>query len=128
MSCDYYEHLDDVRLLVGDLDPENQLFTDNQMLAFLRLASGSSYRAAAEALRVMARSEVMISKKITTQDLSTDGPAVAAELRKQAAELDARADALDAAGEGSFAAFIPGPGGGGEGHLEGVERRVAYPW
>lgn len=128
MSCDYFEHVDDVRLLVGDLDPESQLFTDNQMLSFLRLAEGSSYRAAAEALRVMARSEVMISKKITTQDLSTDGPAVAAELRKQAAELDAKADALDAAGEGSFAAFIPGPGGGGAGRIEGVERSVAYPW
>lgn len=127
MSCDYYGQLDDVRLLASDLDPENQLFTDNQMLAFLRLAEGSAYRAAAEALRVMARSEVMISKKITTQDLSTDGPAVAAELRKQAAELDARADALEAAGEGSFAAFIPGPGSG-VGNLEGVERRVAYPW
>lgn len=127
MPCDYYGHLDDVRLLTGDLDAENQLFTDDQMLAFLRLAGGSAYRAAAEALRVMARSEVMISKKITTQDLSTDGPAVAAELRKQAAELDAKADALDAAGEGSFAAFIPCPGSGA-GHLEGVEHRVAYPW
>lgn len=126
MSCDYYGQLDDVRLLASDLDPENQLFTDNQMLAFLRLAEGSAYRAAAEALRVMARSEVMISKKITTQDLSTDGPAVAAELRKQAAELDAKADALDAAGEGSFAAFIPGPGSGA-GAVEGVEYRVAYP-
>lgn len=128
MSCGYYEQLDDVRLLAGDLDPENQLFTDAQMLSFLRLADGSSYRAAAEALRVMARSEVMISKKITTQDLSTDGPAVAAELRKQAAELDARADAMDASGEGSFAAFIPGPDSGREGHLEGVERHVSYPW
>lgn len=127
MSCEYYGQLDDVRLLTGDLDPVNQLFTDNQMLAFLRLAEGSAYRAAAEALRVMARSEVMISKKITTQDLSTDGPAVAAELRKQAAELDARADALEAAGEGAYAAFIPGPGGG-VGQLEGVEHRVAYPW
>jgi len=127
VSCEYYEQIDDVRLLTGDLDPENQLFTDNQMLAFLRLAGGSAYRAAAEALRVMARSEVMISKKITTQDLSTDGPAVAAELRKQAAELDAKADALDAAGEGSYAAFIPGPGSG-VGAMEGVEHRVAYPW
>lgn len=127
MSCDHFEHVDDVRLLTGDLDPENQLFSDKQVLAFLNLVGGSSYRAAAEALRVMARSEVMISKKITTQDLSTDGPAVAAELRKQAAELDAKADALDAAGEGSFAAFIPAPGSAG-GYLEGVERHVSYPW
>lgn len=119
--------VEDIRLLIGDLDPANQLFTDSQVEAFLRLGGGSAYRGAAEALRVIARSEVMISKKITTQDLSTDGPAVAAELRKQAAELDAKADALDAAGEGGFAEFIPGPGSGA-GAVEGVERRVAYPW
>lgn len=118
--------IEDVRLLTGDLDPENQLFDDDKVQSLLKLTGGNAYRAAAEALRVMARSEVMISKKITTQDLSTDGPAVAAELRKQAAELDAKADALDAAGEGGFAAFIPGPGGG-VGNLEGVEHR-AYPW
>lgn len=120
--------IENVRLLTGDLDPANQLFTNDQVQSLLNLTGGNAYRAAAEALRVIARSEVMISKKITTQDLSTDGPAVAAELRAQAKELDAKADAMDAAGEGSFAAFIPGPGGGGAGHLEGVERRVAYPW
>lgn len=125
MASDYSEQLEDVRLLVSDLDPANQLFNDDQVLAFLRLAEGNAYRAAAEALRVMARSEVMISKKITTQDLSTDGPAVAAELRKQAAELDAKADALEAAG--GFAEFIPGPGSGA-GAVEGVEHRVAYSW
>lgn len=117
--------IDDVRLLTGDLEPENQLFTDDQVLALLNLTGGNAYRAAAEALRVMARSEVMISKKITTQDLSTDGPAVAAELRAQAKELDAKADAVDA-GEGAFAAFVPGPGTAG-GYPEGVERR-AYSW
>ena len=47
---------------------------------------------AARALRTIAASEVLLAKKITTQDLSTDGPAVAAELRKQAAGLRARAD------------------------------------
>lgn len=117
--------VEDIRLLIGDLDPANQLFTDSQVEAFLRLGGGSAYRGAAEALRVIARSEVLISKKITTQDLSTDGPAVAAELRKQAAELDAKADALES-GESAYAAFIPGPGSG-VGHLEGVERR-AYSW
>lgn len=116
--------IEDVRLLTGDLDPENQLFDDDKVQSLLNLTGGNAYRAAAEALRVMARSEVMISKKITTQDLSTDGPAVAAELRKQAAELDAKADALES-GESAYAAFIPGPGSGG-GYPEGVER--AYSW
>lgn len=116
--------VEDIRLLIGDLDPGNQLFTDAQVEAFLRLGGGSAYRGAAEALRVIARSEVLISKKITTQDLSTDGPAVAAELRKQAAELDAKADALES-GESAYAAFIPGPGSAG-GYPEGVER--AYSW
>lgn len=122
---EHHEQTGDLRLLIGDLDPENQLFTDDQVLSFLRLSGGSVYRAAAEALRVIARSEVLISKKITTQDLSTDGPAVAAELRAQAKELDAKADQLEA--DGPYAGYIPGPGSAaGLAGCEGVEN--AYPW
>lgn len=64
------------------------------------------WRAAADALDAMATSETMVSKKVRTQDLSTDGPAVAAELRQKAAELRARADEADEAAN-SFFDLIP---------------------
>ena len=38
----------------------------------------------------MATNEAVVSKKIRTEDLSTDGPAVAAQLRLLADEYDAR--------------------------------------
>lgn len=75
-----------VRLLIADVDPDNPLFQDAQIEGFLGLA-GSLKRAAADALDAIARSEVLISKKITTQDLATDGPAVARELRESAKAL-----------------------------------------
>jgi hypothetical protein len=76
-----------VRLLITDVDSDNPLFTDGEITAFLALENGVVKLAAASALETIARSEVLISKKITTQDLSTDGPAVAAELRAQAKAL-----------------------------------------
>lgn len=76
-----------VRLLIADLNHADPLFTDADLLAVLTAESGSVKLAAATALEVISRSEVLISKKITTQDLSTDGPAVAAELRAQAKSL-----------------------------------------
>ena len=81
------------RLLIADQpggEPDRQLFTDDE-LALLIAAEGSTLAGAAAALDAIAVSEVLLSKKITTQDLSTDGPAVAAELRKQADSLRARA-------------------------------------
>ncbi|MEV0214290.1 hypothetical protein [Micromonospora sp. NPDC050695] len=75
-----------VRLLITDVNEADPLFTDTEIEAFLTLESGVK-RAAASALETIARSELLISKKITTQDLSTDGPAVAAELRATAKAL-----------------------------------------
>jgi len=88
-----------VRLLITDMSEADPLFTDVQIEAFLTLEGGVR-RAAASALETIARSEVLISKKITTQDLSTDGPAVAAELRAQAKALreQARQDVDDVVG------------------------------
>ena len=54
--------------------------------------------AAADALETIAVSEVLVSKKIRTQDLTTDGPAVSAELRALAKRLrDAAQAATDLA-------------------------------
>lgn len=80
-----------VRLLITDLT-EPPLFTDEQIQAFLTLEGDSVKLAAASALETIARSEALVSKRITTQDLSTDGPAVARELRASAAALRAQAD------------------------------------
>lgn len=90
---DYSLPLGKVRLLILDNAPleADWLFTDAQLDAFLELNGESVYATAATALRTIALSELLLQKKIRTQDLQTDGPAVAAELRAQAAVLDARA-------------------------------------
>lgn len=81
-----------VRLLIADTDPANRFFSTQQLTDFLAMNGDSVRRAAAQALDVWAANEAMVSKKIRTQDLSTDGPAVADALRKSAAELRRQAD------------------------------------
>ena len=81
-----------VRLLIADTDPANRFFSTKQVGLFLSMNGDSTRRAAAQALDVWAANEAMVSKKIRTQDLSTDGPAVAESLRKAAAELRRQAD------------------------------------
>jgi hypothetical protein len=83
-----------VRLLCSDVDEDNLLFTDAQITAFLEMEDGLK-RAAAQALEVIASSEVLISKVIRTQDLSTDGSRVSAELRALAKSYRDRADIDD---------------------------------
>lgn len=76
-----------VRLLVTDLDEAFPLLTDEQISALLTAEGANVKRSAALGLELIARSEVLLSKKITTQDLSVDGPAVAKELRESAQAL-----------------------------------------
>lgn len=95
-----------VRLLISDLDPAAALFADDEVQAFLDLNGALIRLAAAEALDVIASNEALLSKKITTQDLATDGPALAAALHAQAEGLRAahrtsQADA-DAVNGGGF--------------------------
>lgn len=75
-----------IRLLITDVDETTPLFQDAELNAFLTMEGGVK-RAAAAALETIARSEALISKKITTLNLSTDGPAVAKELRESARQL-----------------------------------------
>jgi len=105
---DYTLPLGMVRLLITDTSDvvEDRIFTDDQLDAFYTLTGENVNRTAAKALLVMAASEVLVSKKIRTQDLSTDGPAVSAELRALAKVLTETADADDAAG-GSFFEVVP---------------------
>lgn len=81
---------DDVRFLIADLGPD-PLINDDQIDAAIAAEGGSDLLAAARCLEVIAVSEVLVGKKIATQDLTTDGAAVAKELREQAAQLRARA-------------------------------------
>jgi hypothetical protein len=76
-----------VRLLATDLDEVSPLFEDAQITALLDMEAESVKRAAALALETIASSEALVSKKIRTLDLQTDGPAVAAELRARAKSL-----------------------------------------
>lgn len=107
-----------VRLLIADLPRDGEagcgtgtLLTDVQVEDLLDLSGGNVKRAAARALRTIATSEVLLSKKITQQDLSVDGPAVAAELRAQADALDAEAQRDEDQAGGGTGAFWEALGG-----------------
>src|SRR5690606_8528201 len=94
-----------VRLLIADVDPANPILTDAQVDGYLALrgvttptssvAPSLCYQAAADALVAIAASEVLVSKVIRTQDLSTNGAQVAAELRAQAGVYRQRAQEED---------------------------------
>lgn len=73
-----------MRLLTTDVDEAYPILTDVQYQALLGIEGGNVKKGAAAALETMATSETLRTKKITTQDLSIDGPAVAEDLRKRA--------------------------------------------
>ena len=110
-----------VRLHLADPDNGSPLLSNNDLHALYESVDGNQARTIAAALRVIAASEVLVSKKIRTQDLSTDGPAVAAELRAQAKWWDDKADAEDNDGDPDgyvgYVACGPAP------RAEGVEHR-----
>lgn len=109
MAIDYTDPIGQVRLLITDIaeDPAEQLFSDVQLGAFLAMRGDNVNRAAARALVVMAASEVLISKVIRTQDRSTDGAKVSAELRALAATYEAEADGADSAAADSVFEIVP---------------------
>lgn len=119
MAIDFTTPEGKVRLLIADLDEAEPVVSDDIIGGYLLLNDGSVMLAAADSLDAIATSEVMLGKKIRTQDLNTDGPAVAAELRTQAAKIRARA--VEESGAGSFFDVIPF---GHTGRPEGTE----YGW
>jgi hypothetical protein len=74
-----------VRLLISDVDPARQILSDDDVLTFLNLEGDVVKLAAAQALDSIASSETLVGKVIRSQDLSTDGAKVAADLRAHAA-------------------------------------------
>lgn len=101
MTIDYATAVGQVRLLINDTKAD-EVFSTEELDAFLDLEGGSVKRAAAQALDVIADDEALTSKAIRTQDLNTDGPKVADSLRKRAATLRAQADADDDDSESGF--------------------------
>lgn len=75
--------------------PADYLVSDDQLSAYIAINGDKLYGAAADALLALASNEALVSKKIRTEDLSTDGPAVAAELRRTAAEFKIKQNDLD---------------------------------
>lgn len=76
------------------------LMDDGQLQSYLALNSDKLYGAAADALLAIAANEALVSKKIRTEDLSTDGSVIANSLRQIASEYRTRQkeeDAEDAA-------------------------------
>lgn len=87
--------ISDVRVLIPDLDSSNRIFTDAQINSFLSVANNNVLRAAAFAVDAVATNEALLIKKMSTDDLHTDGPAAADALRKHSAALRAEADRVD---------------------------------
>lgn len=93
ITTDPADPIGQIRLLTTDVDEAFPLHTDAELAAFLAMEAGVIKRAAAASLEAIATSETLVSKKITTQDLSTDGPAVAKDLRERAKGLRDQAEA-----------------------------------
>lgn len=84
-----------VRLLLNDVDDASQIFSDEEIRAFLSLEGDNVKRAAAQAIDTNASNEALASKVLRTQDLSTDGAKVAEAMRKHADRLRSQADRAD---------------------------------
>lgn len=84
----YTEPAQVVRLIIADVQTgDDQLLADDMVEGFLALENQNVKLAAASALDTIASSEVLVSKAIRTQDLTTDGAKVSDALRKHAASL-----------------------------------------
>lgn len=97
MPVDYTTSAGQVRLLITDpyVDGDTsdaQVFTDDQVDAFLTMEGSNVYRAAAMALETIAVDQALVLKVIRTLDVQTDGAKVADSLLKRAAALRQRAD------------------------------------
>jgi hypothetical protein len=93
--------------------PADYLIPDAQLNAFYTIDGNSLYGAAANALLAIATNEALVSKKIRTEDLQTDGPAVAGELRRSAEVFAQKAkdelEALDLDGSFEVIDYTPLP-------------------
>lgn len=91
---------------VFGVSEDETMFSDTEIADFLTAGRGSTLRAAALANYAIASSEALISKKIGTQDLQTDGAAVADSLIKKGDALIKMAATTDAAANADFFQII----------------------
>jgi hypothetical protein len=94
--------LGQVRLLIGDTVQADALFQDAEISALLTLNGDDVRLAAAQGLETIAANQIMVLKVISNQGLSTNGAAVAAELRNQAKSLREQVAAGYGDAEGLF--------------------------
>lgn len=118
----YSELVPLVRLRIADKDPdpEKRLLTDEDIQELLDAQSGNAWRAAGDALLLIATSEVLVSKAIRTQDLQTNGDRVAQRLESLADKYYTKADEEELAQGGSLH-LVPF---GGSRRAEGQEYRA----
>lgn len=107
MPIDYETPVGQVRNLIPDVDESDPIFSDERIEAFLGTVGGNVLRAAALAMRAIANEVNLILKYVKTDDLNTNGPAVAAELRQNADRFDKAADAAAGSDAGDFFEVIP---------------------
>lgn len=86
MAIDFTTDAGKVRLLVGDINETDPIFTDAQITGAIPLFPNLHFTAA-HLVDLIASNEVLVSKKIKSEDIATDGPAVANALRVQAEKL-----------------------------------------
>lgn len=121
--------IEQVRLLIPDTEAVfdgDTLFSDEDITNYLAIANGNVLRAAGFAMVAIANSEAMISKVITTQDLSTDGAKVSEQFRKSAEVLFKRADQIDSQ-ESGFFTIVDYYGDGWGDHAELTEWNWGFP-
>lgn len=98
---DYTSLVGQVRALTNDVeqrvdpartdDGPQYLISDGQLTALLSVSKQRPKFAAAAVMDMIASNEALVSKKIRTEDLQTDGPAVANAIRLHAQNLRAEA-------------------------------------
>jgi hypothetical protein len=93
---DYTTPLGQLRALVSQTEqyvdpadpdaPADYLMSDDLLKSYLVINRDKLYGAASDALLAIAANEALVSKKIRTEDLSTDGSVIANSLRQIAQE------------------------------------------
>lgn len=92
-----------VRWRITDKDPDFAIFDDDEIATAIVMEAGVIKRAAALCLETIAADEALVQKVIKILQLSTNGPAVAAELRANAKLLrDQAADEVTGEDSATF--------------------------